>query len=110
VHSVLDDVIIFFLEVDWDDRAAVAEVGLHLVDIDLGEIGDKISNSWSRGSILGSGSSMRNSLLPGRHIIDSGVGFEVLEFVFIQLGVFPTNDSSSLPDSPRCLACGWLTC
>jgi hypothetical protein len=91
VHGVLDDVMIFFLEMDWDDRAAVAEVGLHLVDIDLGEIGDKISNSWSSSSILGSGSSMRRSLLPGRHVISSSVGFEVLEFVFIYLSVFPTE-------------------
>jgi hypothetical protein len=47
VHVILDYVLVSFLVVDWDDRAVVAKVRLHYVDVDLGEIGDKIFNSGS---------------------------------------------------------------
>jgi hypothetical protein len=91
VHVILDLVLVSFLVVDWDDRAVVAEVRLHLVDIDLGEICGKILNTGSCSRLLGStcsSSSTRRSLV-SRHV-GSSVFFEVLKFVFVNPGVFGT--------------------
>lgn len=91
VHGVLDDVMITILVVDWNDRAGVAEVSLQLVEVNLGEVGGEICNSWSSSGLLGSGSTTRRSLLPGGHVVGSSVGFKVLDFGFVNLGVFGTE-------------------
>jgi hypothetical protein len=70
----------------------VAEVRLHLVDIDLGEICGKIFNTGSCSRLLGStcssSSSTRRSLVSGH--VGSSVFFEVLKFVFVNPSVFGT--------------------